>query len=605
MKFRSTLILVLLTGALLAFIFIQEHHQPTTQDKIALQSHPFQFKPADADEFEVERKDDSLHLQLRDGSWRIGHPFDDTADPDQVKKVLEAIPSMEWVESIERKDLRKDDLKRTGLGDDVVTITIRGKGQLLAQASFGGPAPLEDCVYASVPPHKDVIHVAKTTLPTLLAKPDEEWRDPKLVRLKPEDIRHFSMNAGTGGMEFARGGPDQPWRILKPIQTRASDKRLNALIRGFLNLDVKPAKSAVREPTSGSELPDLIVTLEAAGLSTPVVLTLHSNVDPSREVQVQTDNREGVFLASPNLVTLWKLQPNDLRDQNLAHIPKEQTTALRIRSLINAEVVLDKKGDTWMLTRFGKTEPANQERVARLIDTLNAAQVREFLSDAGGNLEPWGLQRPFLSVEWQAAGKTSVLEFGQGPGGILTARHGDEPFIYRASAVDPNSSEAGNNLFSALLPDSLRWRGTKVINVSMFSVRRIIVAEGDRPATTLLYNPDDATWTGSIAGRDVTAQLDRSRANKLLQRLVDFQISDWNSDRAGALSALQNPSLTVQLLIGNPGNPATEPRPVTLTFAPLQPGMDTALYNGRKDQDPDTFFISRDIYHELTAPVVK
>jgi hypothetical protein len=33
--------------------------------------------------------------------------------------------------------------------------------------------------------------------------------------------------------------------------------------------------------------------------------------------------------------------------------------------------------------------------------------------------------------------------------------------------------------------------------------------------------------------------------------------------------------------------------------------MDTALYNGRKDQDPDTFFISRDIYHELTAPVVK
>jgi hypothetical protein len=44
---------------------------------------------------------------------------------------------------------------------------------------------------------------------------------------------------------------------------------------------------------------------------------------------------------------------------------------------------------------------------------------------------------------------------------------------------------------------------------------------------------------------------------------------------------------------------------VTLTFAPLQPGMDTGIYHGRKDQDPDTFFISRDIYRELTAPVVK
>ena len=57
MKFRTTLLLVLLTGALLAFIFIQEHHQPTTREKIALDSRPFQFKPADADEIRIERKD--------------------------------------------------------------------------------------------------------------------------------------------------------------------------------------------------------------------------------------------------------------------------------------------------------------------------------------------------------------------------------------------------------------------------------------------------------------------------------------------------------------------------------------------------------------------
>ena len=44
----------------------------------------------------------------------------------------------------------------------------------------------------------------------------------------------LTMNAGTGGMEFIRSGPAEPWRIVKPLQTRASDKRVDAVIRGFL-----------------------------------------------------------------------------------------------------------------------------------------------------------------------------------------------------------------------------------------------------------------------------------------------------------------------------------------------------------------------------------
>ena len=268
----------------------------------------------------------------------------------------------------------------------------------------------------------------------------------------------------------------------------------------------------------------------------------------------------------PKAANFWRLQPNDLRDQHLVHIEKEQTTAVRIRSLSQAEVVLDRQGDTWMLTRFGKTEPANKERVTKLFDTLNATPVQEFLSDSAGNLEPWGLQKPFLSIEWEAGGKTSTLEFGRSPKSIFTARLRDEPYIYR-----PKTFYDGIDIFSAIPPDSLRWRHTKVINVSVLAVRRIIVADGDRPAMTLLHNPDDASWQGNIAGRDVTPQIDTERANQLLQRLAELQASDWNSERSGALVALKNPSLTIQLLVADRRSPTAEPKPVRLTFAPLQP----------------------------------
>lgn len=598
MKVRTTIILVLLTGALLAFIITKEQAQLNTREKLASEARPFQFKAEDADEIELERKDGTLRMVRRNGSWRIEQPFDDAADPDLVKQLLEGIPAMEWVETVQRKDLRNEDFKRTGLGENSVKIRVRRSGATLAEAIMGAAAALEGCAYAALPGGKEELYVAKTSLLTLLRKNDDEWRDPRLARLKVEDIHHFTMSAGNAGMEFTRG-PGGSWRLMNPIQTRASDDRVDAVIRGFLNLRVRPAKTAASPAASGPDLPVMNITLEGPRLAKPLLLKLHPNANPSGEVQVTTGSRDGTFLTSVKAAEFWKLQPNHLRDQNLVQIPKERTTALRIRSLANAEIVLDKQGERWLLTRFGKPEPANQQRVARLFDTLNSSPVREFLSDVAGNLEPWGLQQPFLSVEWEADGKKSILQFGQRPDGIITARLADEPFIYRVGSL------AEKPLFNAIPPDSLRWRDTKLINVSIFAVLRIIVSEGDRPALTLLHNPNDATWMGNIAGRDVTAQLDKARANQLLDKLAGLQATDWNSDRGGALEALKNPSLTVQLLLANPANPSAEPKPVTLTFAPLQPGMDSALYHGRKDQEPDTFLISRDLYHELTAPMVK
>jgi hypothetical protein len=84
MKLRTTIILVLLTGALLAFIFIQEHRLPTTREWESLQTRPFPLQPATADEIHIERKGSVLRLLLRDGSWHIASPFEDPADPDLV-----------------------------------------------------------------------------------------------------------------------------------------------------------------------------------------------------------------------------------------------------------------------------------------------------------------------------------------------------------------------------------------------------------------------------------------------------------------------------------------------------------------------------------------
>ena len=63
MKVSTTLVLLLLTGALLVFVFVQERRQPGTSEKIALEAKPFALQPAEADEIEIDHKDGELRLR--------------------------------------------------------------------------------------------------------------------------------------------------------------------------------------------------------------------------------------------------------------------------------------------------------------------------------------------------------------------------------------------------------------------------------------------------------------------------------------------------------------------------------------------------------------
>jgi len=597
MRILTTFLLLLLVGGLGFFVLKYERKMPGTKAALAMEGKPFAFSPDAVDEIEIEGKDKPVKLQRKNGVWVLANPLRDRANPDHVKKLVDAVASLEWIETFPRKEMERDDYRRTGL-NTAVEIRLRDGDKELAHCKVGAKGVIEDAVYISLPDGKSEsdVHLARTGLFSLAHQSADEWRDNKLVRMKADAIRKFSISAGAGVIEFSRKA-GQSWQLVKPLQTRASDERVNAVIAAILNLKVSPGSEAAPPVTATANrtMPPMKIVVEAEGEPQPVEITLHSDPDSTGEVEAEASVREGTFLVSAKLRDFWKLQPNHLRDQRLALIKPETVTALRLKSQKFGEVLMQKDADTWMLKRFGQLEPANQERVQQLFDKLNIEQVREFTTDAAVNLAPYGLGDPFLEVEWTAAGNATKLQFGSGAEGAVYARYASEPFIYRVNPL----------LFSAIPPDSTRWRGLKVVNVSLFSVRRILIARGEAPAMTLIYQPGEATWTASVAGQDVTPQLDKAAANQLLEKLVGFNATDWSGDRTAAYEALKNPSLTVQLLLTNPSKPNEELKPLTLLFAPTAPGQDTGVYHGRVEGEPDTFLISRDQYRELLTPLLK
>jgi hypothetical protein len=595
MRYFNTFLLLLLVGGLGFYILRYEREQPDTKQRAALEGIAFNFDAKAIDSIKINSSDKPIELRLKDNTWEVTSPMKDRANPELVQKLLEGMAQLEWIDSFKRKDLERDDYRRTGMAT-AIEVRLLSDSKTVAQCRIGGKGVLEDSVYVGVGDEKDDhIHLARTSLDALIQKSPDDWRDEKLVRLKAADIRRFSLSAGNGAIEFTREA-GQPWQLVKPLQTRASDERVNAVIAAILNLKISPGKDAVPPSTSARSQPPMKIKIEAAGEAAPVELTLDSSPDPADKVRAEVSQRPGDFFVSSKTQDLWKLQPNHLRDQHLASIKPEVVTKLRLRSLQYGEVVLNKEAETWMLTRFGKKEAANQERIQHLFDKLNVEQIREFTSDAASNLEPYGLKQPFLEIEWEQSSKPVKLYFGSvGTEGAIYARYEGEPFIYRVNPL----------LFSAIPPDTTKWRGLKIINASLFSARRIIIAAGALPSMQLLYQPDEASWKATVADKDVTESLDKAKANKLLEQLVSFTATEWSSDRSAAYEALKNPSLTVQLLLKDPAKPDSELKPLTLIFAPTAPGRDTGVYHGRLEGEPDTFLISRDQYRELLTPLLK
>jgi hypothetical protein len=611
MRLRTTIALIVLTVGLAWFVL--RDNTARTPEFSGAGQRLFTFDKQQVDSIEITGKDQTVTLQRRGENWWVAAPVEDRANPMPVLAVLEILLRLENIATIKPGSFSNEQLKHSGLNGASMSLTVSGAGKKLAACKVGTHTAIENSLYISIPQPKgsDVIHAARLPFAelakskdfsakkfdflTMLQTPAQAWRDPSLIRLKADKVKRITFSAGTGLMEFHRDAK-RAWELAKPFQTRASDGRVNAVLAALLHIDARPAEKipTVTASTSAA-LPAMKVSIEAEDLSEPVELSLQPSVDPEAEILATVSDRPGSFILPGKAASVWKLQPNDLRETRLATIDTNSVTALRIRNTTQPEIILDKQGETWMLTRFGKLAPANQERVMQLFSELNATQIREFASDAAANLEPFGLHQPFLEVEWREGEKSNLLQFGVNGENRVFCRYDHEPFIYR---INPS-------LLTSISTDSVKWQNLSILNLSTLVVRRIVVAEGDAPAVTLDYDPSLNTWKGEIATKDITALIQKEKADALLNKLVTLNAETWVTDRTIGYEALKNPSLTVQVLVINPSKPDDPPTVHTLTFVSTNPGRPGAVCYGKLDGNPDLFLLSREQYREITAPVVK
>lgn len=600
MRFTTTILMLLCAVALVAGIVVVERYLPSTKEAEMQRLNPLAFDSESIDAVELDIEEVRAVLAKRDGVWFVQEPFEDRADPDLIAKLLTDLHGIEWVETISKEQMKGDSWTKAGLESARVRVRLKSKGAVTNEAWFGNPAAMEGSVYVStaLAGRETVHHVAKTAVNVLLKNPIEMWRDSKLLRFPPNQVTRLVLSDGVGQVEVSRSIESPAWMLAKPLQTRGHEEHIEELLSTLLNLKVDSAVDAATKTAataSPGEGGSLEVTIDLIG-SEPLKAMLKKPAANQTTTEATASNRKSTFtVSSEDLHSLWA-QPNDLRDNKLARLKPETIEEVKIESLTHPDVILRKQQDSWHLQRHGQMEPANGERVATMFQALTTHRIREFASDSASNLEAYGLHKPVLSITWTTADKQSQrISFGHDAQDGVFAKYDSEPYVYKVAAA----------VLAAFPADMVKWKGLTPLRFSQFALRRISLALGTSPPVVLDFNPDTSQWTGTLAGKDITAMVDRVKADRLAGGLAKIQVQDWAQDRTDAVAALAAPGITVTIDLGVPGNPSAPMKQRTLRFAPTQPGTETAIYYGQLDGGPDVFYITRESLRELLAPVFK
>ena len=603
MNSRTTILLFVAVLALGALILGIERYFPSAVQLREMRKGPTRVDREKVTQVEITDQSGTVTtLKKTEKGWETAQGL---ADPQKVALLIEALDAVEWVERVNQEEFDAKEWAKTGLDKPRHKVRLLAGTNVVHECWFGSASVIEGNFYIGMPQTGEhetggmAWYVARTLAPSLLQLPAVAWRDTKLMRVSAETINRVTLTQAGGQIELIRESEHLPWVLLRPLKTRASKERVNEVLSALLNIEIidakEPAASGTAKPEGQSPAADeLKVHVETTEKGRVFDLTIKKPAtEKDTSTTATTSHRKQVFTVSTkDLGRLW-VEPNVLRDHMLAQINADALKTITITSQSFPKVQLRNEEGSWLLERHGKWDGANGERLARMLNALNTHEIVEFSADTAADLAPFGLDKPFQTISWTYPQfKPITLFFGSNADSTkFYAKYENEPFVYR---IDPS-------LLPSIPPDGIKWKGLGALRFSTFALRRITLSLGAAAPLVMNHDPASAQWTGTRAGKDITADIDRVKADRMAGMLAKFSVQDWSASRSEAIQALKTPYLRIQILLGEPGRTDGPVRETNLVFSPTQPNADTAFFYGQVEGDPDIFYVSRKSLLEVVA----
>jgi hypothetical protein len=525
MKWKATLVLLIVTAGVFAYLFLVERNASNTADAAREAQNVINFSREKINGILIQNGEDKIDIRRHDDKWRLETPIKDQADSSAVNGLLGDLENWQKEATISAKEMEADKSKLSdyGLAQPKLRLKLSGENAP-PEIFFGKEGALEGKMYVRFANSKETFLVNQSVRKAI-EKKAEDFRDRKLTDLIVAQVARVVLKTSAGEMELQKKGDH--WDIVKPLHTRADDQKVGDLVAQVTTAQIQQFVAddkgdlhpyGLAEPRGSITL----FTQDDKPGATGQTLQIGSVPEKEKEqVYVRFSSRGFVYTLPKKIEELLNAKPDELRDRHLVRIDTKILDRVTIDAAGKGKVVLARKGEEWTIATRNNTA-ANSSEVQRLINTMQNEQVTKFVEDVASNLPKYDLDKPQLTVTFSSFASENTAEtkageqpfasvaFGKIEGDNVYARVGDEPFVVMVHRT----------LLDQIPTDPAQWQDLTVFNFKPEQIHRVTV-KTDKESE--LVRGASNQWTWAKAGEPIN----QANVQSLVTDLAGLHATRW------------------------------------------------------------------------------
>jgi hypothetical protein len=524
MKSKNTFILLILAGAIYAFIHFYESKQPSSQQAAERAGKVVQFDRDKVTKISLKTSDSKIELEKKNGVWFMEKPVKDRADSMAINQLFTTAESLKSDSAIptEKQVGGKDPLKEFGLGSPETRLAFTG-GEKPIELLFGKDAAVEGKVYVRLEDSR-VAHVISNDLKNQVSKKADDFRDHKLTDVVSTQVNKFTIKGAAGEIELEKKA--QHWSLNKPFKARGNDQKVGDLIAQAANVHVESfVADSSNLATFGLQEPRGSVTLSTEGSKEPVVLQIGQPLEKDKEkIYVKLSTRDSVLVVPKGVEGLLGTKPNDVRDRNLLRVEADIVDRMTIEPKSGEKIVLARKGESWVRKVGDKDEPINVLAATRLLGELQTQQVQDFVADIATELPKYGLDQPAVKITLSSYASENTAETKAGEKPIVTVLLGriEGDKVYAKLDDEPFVVDISRSFLDFALLDPLQWQDLTIYQNKADDIAALEISREGQPTVTL-ERDKDKKWT-LVKG---DGQVNQTNVQSLVNTLAGLRAVRW------------------------------------------------------------------------------
>ena len=551
-----------------------------------------------------------------DEIWEITEPIQDRADSNIVTKMLETITTLKKFE-IKEDDTQGKDM---GIDDAAVSLEIFQNNEYAGKVTFGDETGLSGTVYANW--SSDKVNDSFFCWAEARNEIDisfDKLRDPQLVKSLIEEIQEIEVSDETGSsLSVIRKSEKSDWIIDKPLNTGTDSKRINEWLSNIVNLTSQNFIDN-SESITASYFNSIYKSIKVKRFDNDEFIIIDfAKSDIQNESYVRVTDRPGIiFKTGSEAIKSIDLNPNTIRDKRLIPFNPKSVIAMNIEAKPDYKVNLLQDNNGWQIVENSSKTKADRQRIYKILEALASEKVEEFVADAAGNLEPWGLNQPTLKISLKLVGidpkkpkkddgSPNLIDINKEL--LVKGQLSENQDIVQYFATIKGSGSVArlSPAFPSIIP--IRTLDYKELYLwppfNISSIKKIITTNPPQIPLELNYEFETNQWTASIAEENISQKIDQAQALTLAQQLsLPVRATQWLSKNTGdAEIELLKPTRRVEFILADSNNTEIKYK---IEIAPVNRDGNNLLYYARINDSKEICFIDKENFDVLNSQIIK